>query len=212
MTLSTSPVPARTDTTPATAPARHADPRTLVRRCGAVLATGVAAWAVGSAFTGPNPSDSAGIAVQMWTALAFQIGLVALLAAYRRTRAIGAGRVARTVMVVEHLLLAGAVLNTLDPLLPFFRGTGFDLAFDICWPLSMLGMLGIGIRMAVAGRWTGAARLWPLVAETWAIVVIPAHVACPGLDQVVSPLHLLLGYTTLGVIMAVRPELTLRRK
>jgi hypothetical protein len=76
----------------------------------------------------------------------------------------------------------------------------------------MLGMLGIGVRMAVAGRWAGAARLWPLLAETWAVVVIPVHGLFPGLDRVVSPLHLLLGYTTLGAIIAVRPELTLRRR
>ena len=48
------------------------------------------------------------------------------------------------------------------------------LALDLFWPLSMLGMFLIGIRIAVAGRWTGLTRYWPVVAESWAVVTIPA--------------------------------------
>ena len=45
---------------------------------------------------------------------------------------------------------------------------------DAFWPLSMLGMFLIGIRIAVAGRWTGVSRYWPMVAESWAVVTVPA--------------------------------------
>ncbi|MEU2347577.1 hypothetical protein [Modestobacter sp. NPDC049651] len=212
MTLSTSPAPARSDARPAPPAAGDtAGLRTTVRRGGAVLAAGAAAWAVGTAAVGINPDDTTGLWVQAATALAFQLGLVALLTVYRRTRALGTGRVARAVVVVEHALLAGAMLNTLDPALPFLRGTALHLAFDICWPLSMLGMFGIGVRMALAGRWTGAARVWPLVAETWAVVVIPLSGLLPGMDRVISPVHLLVGYTTLGLVLATRPQLARRR-
>ena len=38
------------------------------------------------------------------------------------------------------------------------------------WPISMLGMFLIGIRIAIAGRWKGLSRFWPMVAESWAVV------------------------------------------
>ena len=60
-----------------------------------------------------------------------------------------------------------------------YQETAWFLALDVFWPLSMLGMAAIGIRIAIAGRWTGAARFWPLVAESWAPVCVPVA-ALPG--------------------------------
>ena len=83
------------------------------------------------------------------------------------------------------------------------------LVLDAFWPLSMLGMAAIGIRIAIAGRWRGAARVWPAVAETWVLVMLPVSaLAGDEVGSFVSAAHLLLGYTLLGVILAVRPELT----
>ena len=76
---------------------------------------------------------------------------------------------------------------------------------DAFWPLSMLGMFLIGIRIAVAGRWRGARRFWPMVAESWAVVCIPTlMVAGPAVAAVVAPLHLLLGYVVLGLLVATK--------
>jgi hypothetical protein len=76
-------------------------------------------------------------------------------------------------------------------------------ALDAFWPFSMLGMFFIGIRIAVAGRWTGLSRIWPVVAESWAVVTIPT-LGIFGYDAatVVSCLHLLAGYTVLGVLVS----------
>ena len=77
------------------------------------------------------------------------------------------------------------------------------LLLDLNWPLSMLGMLLIGIRIAIAGRWTGASRYWPLVAESWALVVIPSFgIFGEDIAKYVSAVHLLVGYTVLGVLVA----------
>jgi len=34
-------------------------------------------------------------------------------------------------------------------------------------------MAAIGIRIAIAGRWRGAARVWPAIAGTWVLVMLP---------------------------------------
>lgn len=73
----------------------------------------------------------------------------------------------------------------------------------------MLGMAAIGIRFAIAGRWRGAARVWPLVAETWALVMFPAMaLVSEETSTFVAAGHLLVGHTMLGVILVLRPELT----
>ena len=77
------------------------------------------------------------------------------------------------------------------------------LALDLFWPLSMLGMFLIGIRIAVAGRWTGVTRFWPMVAESWAVVTIPAMgIFGETAGKYVGALHLLVGYAVLGVLVS----------
>ncbi len=79
---------------------------------------------------------------------------------------------------------------------------------DAFWPLSMLGMFVIAVKIAVAGRWRGAARFWPLVAESWAPVVVPVFAIAPAVSHIVGAAHLAVGYVTLGIILAMRPQLT----
>ena len=93
-------------------------------------------------------------------------------------------------------------------LTPGLYDTAIFLVIDIFWPLSMLGMAAIGVRIAIAGRWRGAARFWPMVAESWAPVTVPTAFLLPALAQYVGAAHLLVGYVALGIILATRPELT----
>jgi hypothetical protein len=63
----------------------------------------------------------------------------------------------------EHVLLGLAITSTLTWMFARqYEEQGWFLALDAFWPLSMLGMFFLGIRIAIAGRWTGAARWWPL--------------------------------------------------
>jgi hypothetical protein len=117
--------------------------------------------------------------------------------------------VARAFIAIEHVLVAGAILNTLDPALPFLRGTVWHGIFDACWPLSMLGMFAIGVRIAIKGRWRGVLRFWPLVAESWGVVVVPTYGMFPAAAGFVGGTHLLVGYATLGALLARRPHLVL---
>jgi hypothetical protein len=137
------------------------------------------------------------------------MGLMFLVTVQMRTGAIGTGRLARTLLHVEHVLLGLATVSSLMwALTPGLYDTAAFAIIDIFWPLSMLGMAAIGVRIAIAGRWTGIARFWPMVAESWAPITVPTYFLVPGAAQYVGAAHLVIGYVALGVILATRPELT----
>ena len=93
MSLSTTPVPARTDTAavPSTTPAPRTASTRLVRRAGIAVAVGSAAWAGGILAFGFNPADGWQAVTYEMSSLLFQLGLVALVTAQLRTGAIGTG-------------------------------------------------------------------------------------------------------------------------
>lgn len=218
MSLNATPMPARTDA-PSVAPPgvgpRAAAPGTLraVRLGGVAMATGAAAWAVGTLVYDLDPGTDDFSWVYKLSSLLFQLGLVALVAVQLRTRATGTGRLARGFLHAEHVMLGLAIVSSLQWLLaPDLSENAFFLALDLFWPLSMLGMAALGIRIAIAGRWRGAARIWPAIAETWALVMFPAMaLVSEEATTYISAGHLFAGYTMLGVILALRPDLTVAR-
>jgi hypothetical protein len=172
---------------------------------GRMLSVGAAMWAVATAFTGVDPGDSTTELLVFGVGSgAFQIGLYGLLRALWLTQALGTGRLAHFFLRLEALFVTLAIGSTLVDMFGIsdLSEPGW-LLLDAFWPISMLGMFLIGIRIAVAGRWRGASRFWPLVAESWAVVTIPTL----GLfgytaATVVSCVHLLVGYTVLGVLVS----------
>jgi len=209
MSLTTTPAPARTDLAAAAGTVRGASTRS-VRTAGIAVATGSLSWAVACAALGTTPPAGTWQAtVVNLTAFAFQLGLVFLVTAQMRTGAIGTGRLARTLLHVEHALLAVAMVSSLMwALAPSLYETEVFFVLDLFWPLSMLGMAAIGVRIAIAGRWEGLARFWPVVAESWGPIVVPTAFLLPSITQYVGATHLLVGYVALGVVLALRPELT----
>jgi hypothetical protein len=70
-------------------------------------------------------------------------------------------------------------------------------------------MFVIAIKVAVAGRWKGALRAYPMVAESWAVVSVPAAgILGPVVGAWVGGLHMVFGYAVLGLLLALRPRLT----
>jgi hypothetical protein len=172
---------------------------------GSVLTAGAVAWSIAIAAFGADPGQGTvplvGFAIGSGL---FQVGVMFLLRVLWRTQALGTGRLARGVLRAEAVVLALAMASTtVDALrLSNLDQTGW-LMLDLCWPLSMLGMFLIGVRIAVAGRWTGLSRWWPMVAESWAVVTVPAlGIGGPGVARVVGALHLLVGYAVLGLVVA----------
>jgi hypothetical protein len=211
MTIRTNPVPARTDTpTRVAEPAPAAATVSRVRLSGAAVTAGTLVWVAGLLTVGANPTTSPGITIGDLTGLAFQLGLFALLRLQLRTRATGTSRTSRVMLYAEGVLLTlAAGWSVLHAAVPAWRDTPWMGLLDACWPLSMLGMFVIGLKVALAGRWRGLARIWPLVAETWAIVTVPAMILFGrGVGDWVGIAHLLVGYTGLGIILTRRPHLT----
>lgn len=184
-----------------------------VRRTGWLVAGGAAVWAAAMAVYNPQDTDPTAILVNDLGALPFQLGLFALVTTQLRTAATGTSRVARGMLRVEYGLLTLATLwSVLHAALPGSRDAVWMHVLDMFWPLSMLGMFIIGVKIAVTGRWRGVARFWPLVAESWAVVTVPAMgILGATVGQFVGVAHLLVGYTTLGLILALRPQLTAAR-
>ena len=232
--VSTSPAPARTDsggaasgpgaTTASVGPAsgltasgaarvgtvsRRTVSRRTVRRHALPLVLGAVTWSVSSFVFGFNTKTAVGITVQDLSGFAFQVGVMSLVLLQLRTAATGTGRGARIMLRVEQVLLTLAMVWSLvHGLVPSVRDAGWLAVLDIFWPLSMLGMFVIAIKIAVAGRWRGLARWWPLVAESWAVVSVPTFIlSSQDVADVVGGTHLLLGYTTLGLILMARPHL-----
>ena len=201
MTVVQKPAPARSDLPE---PATPANRRPYLLH-GSVLTAGALAWAAAIAAYGPDPVKQPlplllfGIGSGL-----FQVGLVLLLRVLDRTHALGSGRLARAVIRLETAFVGLAIASTtVDAVGVSDLTQTFWLVLDLFWPLSMLGMFLIGIRIAVAGRWRGLSRFWPVVAESWAVVTIPVMGAL-GADaaRVVGSLHLLVGYAVLGQIVS----------
>ena len=206
MTISHSPAPARSDV--ATAAPAGSSPRHPYAVHGRVLTVGALAWAATMAVVGIDPVGSGEeLAFSVGSGL-FQVGLLFLLRTLWRTQALGTGRFARFVLRAEVVAVSLAIGSTTSDGLGL---TDFDkvqyIVLDAFWPLSMMGMFLIGIRIAIAGRWTGVTRFWPMVAESWAVVTIPTLVIFgDAAAHVVAVAHLVVGYAVLGVLVSRKTD------
>ena len=202
MTISQTPAPARSDLRPTGGTTTPDHP---FRWHGRMLSVGALMWAGVMVFTGTAPEITGIEAVAFGIGSgAFQIGLLCLLRVLWRTRALGDGRLSRFFLRAETVALSLAICSTfVDAIQVSDLDEPMWLALDLFWPLSMLGMFLIGVRIAIAGRWKGLSRFWPMVAESWAVVCVPTiAIFGQAAANVVAPLHLLVGYTVLGVIVS----------
>jgi hypothetical protein len=212
-TMTTRPALARTDTGGSAAPAAERSPtidQHTVRRLGLALMAGTLAWSASMFVFGPN-AEGVGSRVGDLTGLFFQLGVFALLTAMLGTGATGLSKTARAMIRVEYVLLGLASLwSLIHGVAPASVGDSLPvMLLDVFWPLSMLGMFVIAIKVAAAGRWQGALRWYPLVAESWAVVTVPTFaILGDGVARWVGATHLLIGYAALGLLLARRPELT----
>jgi len=197
------PAPARSDVPRRTPSGTTAPTRPFYKR-GMLLTVGAVAWGLDSLIFGSDPSGSFEEAASSLTSGTFQLGLLGLLTVLYATKALGDGRLARFFIRFEAVLLFFAIGSTV------VDGIGVSdldqagwLMLDMCWPLSMLGMFAIGVRIAIAGRWHGKSRFWPLIAESWGPIVVPTFgLFGSTVAGVVSFVHLCIGYGVLGQIVA----------
>lgn len=197
-----------TSTSPRSAlrtPAGSADSH--IRIAGWTLAAGSTAWAITLCLFGSVGGGALGAQIGDLGGLAFQIGVFALLAVQQRSRVLGDGRFWGVAFTVEKVLLVLAAIWSL--LHAFWPDLPFLPVLDAFWPLSMVGMFVIGVAILIRGRWRGALRIWPAIAESWAIVCVPAlAIFGDSISYWLPAVHLGIGYIALGVILALRPDLT----
>lgn len=178
----------------------------FLRWCGAAVAVGAGAWAVGGLVAGPI-EEGANSRLELAGSLAFQIGALCLVAALRTTQGTGRGRWGSAVLTVQALLLTLAMGWTVPHVFdPNMASDGIMAALDAAWPLSMLWLVVQGATVAGAGRWPGALRWMPLIASLWFPVTILALAAGKWPALVVSSIWLISTYVPLGVLLAANAE------
>lgn len=173
-----------------------------IRVTGIGLAVATAAWALSMTLIGDHEGFGWQTLVGGATAIAFQIAIIRLLLLQVRTNAMGTGRVAKGFYIAQFVFMAGALVSSTFDAFWLIQGTAVWAAFDMFWPLSMLGMVGIGVRIAIAGRWTGIVRWWTLWAQSWFVAAIPVVLIARDAGQVVGSVQLIAGYVVLGIILA----------
>lgn len=183
-------------------------PTAVLRALGAGVAVGAAVYAVCWLFF--QGGTGGGFVIDV-SGIALQLGVFCLLAALWITRGTGAGRVGRGLLVVEAVVLGVATVQS-----AFAASAGggewgtVATVLDPAWPLSMLGMVIVGVTVALVGRWRGVLRVWAPVAGSWLLVGAASTALGPELGSIVAGVHFLVGYAVLGVLLAVRPDLTRR--
>jgi hypothetical protein len=138
-----------------------------IRSGGGALALGAATWAVTMLIAGP-PKNGVSDTIEILGGLAYQVGLAGFLVAAWLTRALGTSRGARIVLGGEVVLLAlASVWSAVYAIDPRTQEHLAMVVLDAMWPLSMLGLLPVGIYVLRAGVWSAPTRQLPLVASLW---------------------------------------------
>ncbi|MEU6731452.1 hypothetical protein ABZ917_47755 [Nonomuraea wenchangensis] len=182
--------------------------QTPVRISGLLLAAGAVAWSVGTVIVGDRVQEGVQT-LDTVTGMVFVAGLFAFVWTVHVTRSAGDGWT-RVIPVGLMALLPGAfVTNALS-----FGYATYDefppalLILDACWPLSQLGMLALGLAVAIRGRLRGAVRWLPLLAGLWFPVTVLAQILGGSTVSVYASAALLLGaHAHLGLRLALRPTL-----
>ena len=172
-----------------------------IRACGLLIALGGLIWSIGWLQAGV-PTEGVNDQVEIWTSGVYQIGLVALLLTMRATKATGTSRPGRFILDAEIGAVALAIAWTIPFLFDANRpNTGVLVVLDAFWPLSMLGLIIVGVLVVRAQRWPAPGRYLPLTASLLLPVDIIVIVA--GLDEwgqiIVRSAYLAVTYTLLGL-------------
>ena len=169
------------------------------RFCGILVAAGALIWAATRLVIGV-PAEGVNHPVEIWGSFAFQLGLLAFLAVAWATKATGSGRGGRIVLAVELILLTMAIGWTIPHLWQANRPHDelWIQVLDAGWPFSMLWLIAVGVAIARARRWPGAARWLPLAAGLLIVVDIALAWLPLEISHVITFVYLGMAYTLLG--------------
>lgn len=181
--------------------ARPAD-RSADRIAGVLLTIGATAWGIGTIVVGDDIYE--GIqTLDTITGMLFVVGVWAFVWRVHVAKAAGT-RIGRIIPLGLMVLLPGAfLLNALS--FGYATHDEFPLwlmILDACWPLSQLGMLVLGIAIAVTRRFEGSLRWLSLAAGLWFPVSMVAQIlAGATASTFVSAAWLIGTYAVIGLRM-----------
>jgi hypothetical protein len=171
-----------------------------IRGCGIATAVGGITWGAAWQFSPSSPEQNS--QVEIWASGVFQLGLLALLAVLWGTSATGTGRWGRTALAAEGVAVVLAVGWTIPYLFDANRAhTGLPVVLDVFWPLSMAGLIIIGVLVLRARRWPAPTRYLPLAASLLVPVDIALSWAPATVRGAITALHLALAYGLLGFVI-----------
>ena len=161
-----------------------------------------------TAFVGTDPSATRDEVALLHCSGTFQVGLLGLLRVLYATKALGDGTPRQVLHRFEAVLLAFAIASTVADGIGVERPRPGRLGDARCLLAAVDARhVLLGIRIAIAGRWHGYSRFWPMLAESWAVVV-PTFALRQHRAGVVSFVHLCVGYGVLGQIVARKESST----
>jgi hypothetical protein len=169
-----------------------------VRGCGVAVAVGGITW--GAAWWFSPSARGQNSQVEIWASGVFQLGLLALLAVMWTTRATGTGRWSRWVLAAEGVAVLLASAWTVPYLVDANRpSTGLLAVLDPFWPLSMAGLIVVGVLVLLSRRWPAPSRYLPLVASLLIPIDIAIIWAPVAVRDAFIPLYLAVAYGLLGI-------------
>ena len=171
-----------------------------VSSLGALVTLGGVLWGLSWILTPSQQGDNS--QVEIWASGVFQLGLLALLLVMWVSRATGTSRTARGLLAAEVVAVILALAWTVPYLFDANRPTtGILVVLDAFWPLSMAGLVVIGVLVVRAGQWPSPLRYLPLAAS----LVIPVDIAVSWApDEIRSAVmgsYLAVSYGLLGLGM-----------
>ncbi|QXJ19660.1 hypothetical protein AGRA3207_000225 [Actinomadura graeca] len=179
--------------------------RTRTRLTGAALAAGTLAWVAGLAVAAGHAKDEI-VTVEIVGSLLFLLGVLPMVALVHATRGTGE-RKGRAIPLAEMALLVPAMAWCPIALVYREDPPAWTIPFDLCWPLSMLGMLVLGAAVAKTGRYRGSLRWQFLLCGLWLVAALPAQALLGDTGGTIAgAAWLALTYGLLGVRLAVSPQ------
>ncbi|MFC4048641.1 hypothetical protein ACFOY4_03005 [Actinomadura syzygii] len=178
------------------------------RLTGIAVAAGATTWISALLYTGNRMKEEV-IPVEIWGSMAFMLGALSLVALVLSTNATGR-RKGRYIAKVELVLMAAAVVWC--PLVIAYPDDtpAWVIPFDMCWPLSMIGMFVIGVAVVRVGRFRGLLRWQFLLCGLWLLVAgVGQGVLGDDGGSYPGTVWLGLSYGVLGLRLAVTPRVVL---
>ena len=149
-----------------------------------------------------TPSEEANRQVEIWASGVFQLGVLALLAVMWFSFATGPSRAARGVLAAEIVALLLAIAWTVPYLFDANRpASGALVVLDAFWPLSMVGLIVVGVMVLRARQWPAPLRYLPLVASILIPVDIAVASASDDVRNAVMGAYLAASYGLLGAVI-----------